>query len=42
MWRHPLKDRRLWHRHVAASFEGQAAVAQAVLEKLETLGYIEK
>lgn len=28
--------------HVAASFEGQAAVAQAVLEKLETLGYIEK
>lgn len=28
--------------HVAASFEGQAAIAQAVLEKLETLGYIEK
>ena len=28
--------------HVAASFEGQAAVAQAVLQKLETLGYIEK
>ena len=28
--------------HVAASFEGQAAVAQAVLEKLETLGYIKK
>ena len=28
--------------HVAASFEGQAAVAHAVLEKLETLGYIEK
>lgn len=28
--------------HVAASFEGQAAVAQAVLEKLETLDYIEK
>lgn len=28
--------------YVAASFEGQAAIAQAVLEKLETLGYIEK
>ena len=28
--------------HVAAPFERQAAVAQAVLEKLETLGYIEK
>lgn len=28
--------------HVAASFEGQTAIAQAVLEKLETLGYIEK
>ncbi|MEE1191422.1 MAG: hypothetical protein UHO63_03710 [Blautia sp.] len=28
--------------HVAASFEGQAAIAQAVFEKLETLGYIEK
>lgn len=28
--------------HVAVSFEGQAAVAQAVLEKLETLDYIEK
>lgn len=28
--------------HVAASFEGQEAVAQAVLEKLETLGYIKK